>query len=98
MSQKYDVISVGAGHHGLIAAAYMAKAGKSVLVLERNDHPGGGCVTKELAPGYFFDEHSTIHQVILSNPLIKNDELGFLSQFGLEYIIPDTVCLLLGLR
>ncbi|RWX74701.1 NAD(P)/FAD-dependent oxidoreductase [Neorhizobium lilium] len=91
MSQNYDVIAVGAGHHGLIAAAYLAKAGKSVLVLERNDHPGGGCVTMELAPGYRYDEHSTIHQVILSNPMIKNDELGLLSQFGLEYIFPEAV-------
>jgi len=90
MSESYDVISVGSGHHGLIVAAYMAKAGKSVLVLERNAYAGGGCVTKEVAPGYLYDEHSTIHQVILSNPLIKNDELGLLSRFGLEYIYPDS--------
>jgi phytoene dehydrogenase-like protein len=89
MQENHDVISVGAGHHGLIVAAYMAKAGKDVLVLERNDHPGGGCVTKEIAPGFLYDEHSTVHQVILSNPLIKNDELALLSQFGLEYIYPD---------
>ncbi|QYE36347.1 NAD(P)/FAD-dependent oxidoreductase [Polymorphobacter sp. PAMC 29334] len=84
----YDVISVGAGHHGLVVAAYMAKAGKKVLVLERNAHIGGGCVTKEVAPGFLFDEHSTAHQVILSNPLIKNDELGLKAKFGLDYIYP----------
>ena len=64
-SRDYDVISVGSGHHGLIAAAYLAKAGKRVLVLERQDYIGGGCVTKELAPGFRYDEHSTVHQVIL---------------------------------
>ena len=52
MAETYDVISVGSGHHGLLATAYMVKAGKGVLVLERNDHIGGGCVTKEIAPGF----------------------------------------------
>ena len=89
MPEAYDVISVGSGHHGLIAAAYLAKAGKRVLVLERNAYVGGGCVTKALAPGYYYDEHATVHQVILSNPLLKNDELGLKSRFGLEYIFPD---------
>ena len=90
MSDNYDIISVGGGTHGLIAAAYLAKAGKRVLVLERNPYVGGGCVTKEIAPGFLYDEHSTVHQVILSNPLLKNDELGLKSKFGLEYIFPDT--------
>lgn len=89
MQTAYDVISIGAGHHGLVAAAYMAKAGKKVLVLERNEVIGGGCVTKEAAPGFLFDEHPTVHQVILSNPLIKNDELGLQSRFGLEYIFAE---------
>lgn len=89
MAETYDVISVGGGHHGLIVAAYMAKAGKSVLVLERNAYIGGGCVTKEVAPGFLYDEHSTVHQVILSNPLLKNDELQLKSRFGLEYIYPE---------
>jgi phytoene dehydrogenase-like protein len=82
MSQTFDVISVGSGHHGLVAAAYMAKAGKSVLVLERHDCAGGGCVTKELIPGHYYDEHATVHQVILSNPLLKNDELALKSRFA----------------
>jgi phytoene dehydrogenase-like protein len=91
MAEAYDVISVGSGHHGMLAAAYMAKAGKRVLVLERNDHIGGGCVTSEIAPGFLYDEHATIHQVILSNPLIRNDELGLKARFGLEYIYPEAV-------
>jgi phytoene dehydrogenase-like protein len=91
MAEAYDVISVGSGHHGLLVAAYMAKAGKRVLVLERNGHVGGGVVTKEVAPGFLYDEHATIHQVILANPLILNDELALKSEFGLEYIFPDAV-------
>ncbi len=89
MAETYDVISVGSGHHGLLAAAYMAKAGKRVLVLERNDHIGGGAVTKEIAPGFLYDEHATVHQVILSNPLIRKDELELQARFGLEYVYPD---------
>ena len=45
--KTYDVIIIGAGHNGLVSAAYLAKAGKSVLVLERRDIPGGTLVTEE---------------------------------------------------
>ncbi len=51
-SQKtYDAIVVGAGHNGLTAAAYLARAGLSTLVLERREIVGGCCVTEEIAPG-----------------------------------------------
>ena len=49
---RYDAIIVGGGHNGLVTAAYLAKAGKRVLVLERRYQPGGACVTEELWPGY----------------------------------------------
>jgi phytoene dehydrogenase-like protein len=47
----YDAIVIGAGHNGLTAAAYLARAGYSTLVLERRDIVGGCCVTEEIAPG-----------------------------------------------
>jgi phytoene dehydrogenase-like protein len=47
----YDAIIVGAGHNGLTAAAYLARAGLSTLVLERREIVGGCCVTEEIAPG-----------------------------------------------
>jgi phytoene dehydrogenase-like protein len=49
---RYDAIVVGAGHNGLIAAGYLAKAGKKVLVLERRSIIGGATVTEEWFPGY----------------------------------------------
>lgn len=90
MSNSYDIVALGGGHNGLTAAAYMAKAGKKVLVLERKPHFGGGVSTRELiAPGYWHDEHSNVHIMIQGNPMLRNDELGLLSKFGLEYIYPE---------
>ncbi|HEU4388143.1 MAG TPA: NAD(P)/FAD-dependent oxidoreductase, partial [Blastocatellia bacterium] len=48
----YDAIVIGAGHNGLVAAAYLARAGLKTLVLERRDVIGGACVTEEPWPGY----------------------------------------------
>ncbi len=49
---KYDAIVIGAGHNGLVTAAYLARAGRSVLVLERRELAGGCAVTEEVWPGY----------------------------------------------
>src|SRR5689334_8068358 len=49
---QYDAIVIGGGHNGLVTAAYLARAGKKVLVLERRELLGGCAVTEEIWPGY----------------------------------------------
>lgn len=82
----HDIVCMGGGHNGLVAAAYLAKAGKKVLVLERKAYPGGGVSTQQInTPGYWHDEHSSVHIMIQGNPMIRQDELGLLSKHGLNY-------------
>src|SRR5712692_5292835 len=47
-----DVVIIGAGHNGLVAANYLARAGLRVVIVERSDRVGGACVTDEIAPGF----------------------------------------------
>ena len=87
-----DVVVAGAGHNGLITAAYLARAGRRVVVLDARDIPGGGAASEELMrPGYRIDSCSTGHTLILDHPVIAGDELGLLSRHGLEYLHPDPV-------
>ncbi len=51
-SGSYDTVVIGAGHNGLVAAFYLARVGRKVLVVERREIVGGACVTEEFAPGY----------------------------------------------
>jgi phytoene dehydrogenase-like protein len=71
MAIKYDAIVIGGGHNGLITAAYLAKAGKKVLVLERRYLVGGASVTEELFPGFKYSVFSYV--VSLLRPDIVRD-------------------------
>lgn len=90
MSKTYDVVVAGAGSNSLTCAGYLAKAGLSVCVLEKNDRLGGGVVSTEItAPGFKHDPHATGMILIMANPLLKNDELGLKSKFGLKFVAPE---------
>jgi phytoene dehydrogenase-like protein len=62
---RYDAIVIGSGHNGLIAAAYLAKAGKRVLALERREVIGGATVTEETWPGYRLSTCSYVCSLLL---------------------------------
>lgn len=91
MSERYDVVVAGAGHNGLVAAAYLAKAGLRCLVLEARPFVGGNTATEELTlPGFRHDSCSTAHNLIQASPTLRDDELS-LEEYGLEYLHPDPV-------
>ena len=78
MTNQYDIIIIGAGHNGLVAAAYLAKAKKKVLILERRSIVGGSVVTESFGEGFQADSVWT--GGILRPDIIKDLNL---SQFGL---------------
>ena len=85
-----DFVVAGAGHNSLITAAYLARAGYEVLVLDARPIPGGGAASEEmLEPGYLIDSCSTGHTLIQTNPLLREDELGLRGRYGLTYLEPD---------
>jgi phytoene dehydrogenase-like protein len=92
LSITTDFVVAGGGHNSLITAGYLAKAGYGVIVLDARSEAGGGAATEEiLLPGFGFDTCSTGHTLIQVNPLLVNDELGLISEHGLQYAYPDPV-------
>ncbi len=84
-NQKYDVIVIGGGHNGLVNAAYLARAGKRTIVLERRHVVGGAAVTEEIFPGFKFSVCSYV--VSLLRPEIIRDL--DLPRHGLEILPLD---------
>lgn len=84
-SPQFDVVVIGGGSNSLTTAAYMAKAGKNVLVLEKNKQCGGGAVSVEVAPGFTHDTHATGYNGCINSPTLTADELGLYGKSGLEF-------------
>ena len=85
MAKRYDAVVIGGGHNGLTSAAYLAKAGKSVLVLERRHVLGGAAVTEEIFPGFKFSVYSYVVS-LLRPEIIRELELP---KHGLEILPLD---------
>jgi phytoene dehydrogenase-like protein len=79
----YDAVVVGSGHNALITAAYLARAGWGVLVLEGNDRPGGLVRTEELTlPGFRHDNFSAAHPLFVAGPAYAD----LRAELDLEYV------------
>ncbi|XP_056006533.1 pyridine nucleotide-disulfide oxidoreductase domain-containing protein 2-like [Ostrea edulis] len=93
-SSAYDVIVVGAGHNGLVSAAYLAKSGLRVCVLERRHVIGGAAVTEEIVPGFKFSRASYVLS-LLRPQIVKDLEL---KKYGLKVYLrnPSSYTPLLG--
>ncbi|MGL6074570.1 MAG: phytoene desaturase family protein [Fimbriiglobus sp.] len=101
MSQDFDAIIIGGGHNGLVTAAYLARAGRRVLVLERREILGGCCITEELWPGFQVSTAAYVNS-LLRPEIIRDLDLA---KHGFEMIprspssftpFPDGRSLLMG--
>jgi phytoene dehydrogenase-like protein len=71
MAAKWEAIVIGAGHNGLVAAAYLAKSGLKTLVVEKNEYIGGAAVSRELHPGFLYSNCSYVCSLL--RPEIMRD-------------------------
>ncbi|XP_069139514.1 pyridine nucleotide-disulfide oxidoreductase domain-containing protein 2-like isoform X3 [Argopecten irradians] len=85
LKSKYDVVIVGAGHNGLVSAAYLQEAGLNVCVVERRHVIGGAAVTEEIIPGFKFSRASYVLS-LLRPKIVQDLEL---KKYGLEVYLRD---------
>ena len=82
--KAHDIIIVGGGHNGLACAAYLARAGRKVLVLERRERVGGAAMSEEVFPGFRFSVFSYVVRLLRPEIIRELD----LARHGLEILRP----------
>ena len=89
MDRTYDVVIIGGGPNGLLAAGYLAKSGLKVVVLERRHEMGGGALTEEVAetPRYLINTHAFYMMMVDYAPAYKDLELE--TKYGIKHIFPE---------
>jgi len=87
MSPRYDAVVIGSGPNGLVAAITLARAGRSVFVVEAAPRLGGALATEELTlPGFHHDVFSAVHPAAVASPVLAELEL---ERYGLRWIHPE---------
>jgi phytoene dehydrogenase-like protein len=84
-TEQFDVIIIGAGHNGLVAAGYLARSGKKVLVLEQRDRVGGACTLEEPFPGFTMSPCAYVVS-LLRPEIIRDLELH---RYGFDAYVKD---------
>ncbi|MDY6861441.1 MAG: NAD(P)-binding protein, partial [Thermodesulfobacteriota bacterium] len=103
MNGEYEIVLIGSGHNALACGAYLARAGKKVIVLEKLPYIGGGVVTVDgegvkipgtnhiagkLLPGFKVNLHSLMHEWLFQGPVYYDLEL---EKYGAEYVFQDRI-------
>ncbi|MFO8101706.1 MAG: NAD(P)/FAD-dependent oxidoreductase [Dehalococcoidia bacterium] len=85
---EYDIVIIGSGPNGLEIAAYLARAGQKVLLLEKRFEAGGGLATEQITlPEYFHNTHAIFHMMVDYAPLYQDFDID--GTYGVHHIYPD---------